>query len=317
MKKMFLANFNITFGNNEEPLLNWLDEFVIPAMNSKRVRKVSEKTSTMFENVRIVEIEKDCLVLTGIIIKNTVIDIYNQFTKEKGLIDTDEHHDSAPYSVFMIFLHNHRMALVKRQSESPDLRLFSSTFVDILKEYRKDENRKRKEENIPLLPYAINGIKGIKDEKDISKALQSVKKINKFTLKLLPRNNEWGGLDGLIDGIDEEIRKASSGKSLKIIVPSPKSKSGVEKIIKNTNGLVETELEVEYYSDGFDEEGKERKNKGRIKDNQMSQTIEVELSDELKTATNEIYTCCRKIDSLTIETSNIVDYKKYLAKRKR
>ena len=178
MKKMYLANFNLTFGMKDEPLLNWLDEYVIPALNSG-IRREMSNTTVMFENVKVEEIEKGQLILTGVIIKDTVLDIYNQYSDESGLIDTEQHHKSAPYSVFIIFLHNHRMALVKRQSGSPDLRLFVSSLMEVLKEYRKKENKVRKEKNAPLLPYAVNGIKGIKDEKDISVALQSVgKKVN-------------------------------------------------------------------------------------------------------------------------------------------
>ncbi|MCI9583375.1 MAG: hypothetical protein HFG46_06785 [Clostridium sp.] len=317
MKKMFLANFNLTFGLKEEPLLKWLDEFVIPALNSGIRREMSDKRTMMFENVKIEELEKDNLILTGILIKDTVIDIYNQYTEDSGLVNTDEHHKSAPYSSFIIFLHNHRMVLVKRQSESPDLRSFSSTLMEILKKYRANANEERKKANIPLLPYAINGIKGIKDEKDISKALESVKKIKKLTLKLLPLNNEWGGWDGLIDGIDEQIRRESGSKTVKVIVSSPQSKAGVEKIIKETNGLLQTELDVEYFSDDIDEEGKERKNSGKIKDNQMQQAMDVDFPDELQDATEVIYQYCKAIPSLNVETTNIIDYRAYLAKRRR
>lgn len=317
MKKMYLANFNLTFGMKDEPLLNWLDEYVIPALNSGIRREMSNKTTVMFENVKVEEIEKGQLILTGVIIKDTVLDIHNQYSDESGLIDTEQHHKSAPYSVFIIFLHNHRMALVKRQSGSPDLRLFVSSLMEVLKEYRKKENKVRKEKNAPLLPYAVNGIKGIKDEKDISVALQSVKKVKKLTLKLLPRNNEWGGWDGLIDDLDEQIRKESGSKTVKVVVPSPQSKFGVEKILKETNGLLQTELDVEYYSDDLDSEGKERKNVGKIRDNQMTQAMEVELPDELRDSTKNIYKYCKEIDSLNVKTSNIVDYEKYLARRKR
>ena len=316
MKKMYLANFNLTFGADDEPLLKQLDEFVIPALNSGIKRELSNKSLIMFEDVKIEEIEKDNLVLTGVIIKDKVVDVYNEYTEE-GLINTDKHYPSAPYSVFMIFLHNHRMVLIKRQSESPDLRLFTSSLMEILKNYRKIVNKERKVEKIPLLPYAVNGIKGIKDEKDISNALKEVKKVKKLTLKLLPRNNEWGGWDGLIDGLDEQIRKESASKTVKVVVTSPQSKPGVERILKETNGLLQTELDVEYYSGDFDEEGKERKNSGKIKDNQMTQAMDVDMPDDLKSSTKNIYRYCKGIDSLNVETSNIVEYEEYLARRKR
>jgi hypothetical protein len=115
----------------------------------------------------------------------------------------------------------------------------------------------------------------------------------------------------------EQIRKESGSKTVKVVVPSPQSKFGVEKILKETNGLLQTELDVEYYSDDLDSEGKERKNVGKIRDNQMTQAMEVELPDELRDSTKNIYKYCKEIDSLNVKTSNIVDYEKYLARRKR
>lgn len=72
-KKMYLANFNVTFGDKEESLLTWLDEFVIPALNSGIRRVVSEKLSYMFRDVEVKEYNNE-LVLEGIIIKDTTLD---------------------------------------------------------------------------------------------------------------------------------------------------------------------------------------------------------------------------------------------------
>lgn len=316
MKKMYLANFNLTFGDKEEPLLNWLDEFVLPALTSGMKRVISDRTKIMFEDVKIQMLANGELILAGIIIKDTVLDIYNEYTDNEGLKDKNDHPKSAPYSVFVIYLKNHRMALVKRQSGSPDLRLFSSTIMDVLKDYRKKENKRRKKNNEFLLPYAIVGIKSLKSVKDISDALKDVKKITKLTIKMTPSNNEFGDdMNDLLMSLDEEIRKKSESKLLKVTVNSPKSIRGVEKIIKNTNGLAETELEVEYFNNE-DYESK-RKSTGKISDNQMSRAIDVEFSDDLRHSVAEICKYCSAIEDLHVETQNIVDYKKYIEKRKR
>lgn len=317
MKKMYLANFNLTFGNNDEPLLKWLDELLIPALNSGIKRELGQKSSVFFEDVKIEEFEKDNLVLTGVIIKDTIIDIYNQYSSEKGLMDTEQHHPSAPYSVFIIFLSNHRMALIKRQSDSPDLRLFTSTLMDILKEYRKAQNVKKREMKEPLLPYAVNGIKPIKTEEDIDIALESVKKVNRLTLKLLPTNNEWTGWNGLVGDLNDRVMKKCGSKTVKLVISSPQSKEGVKAVIKATNGLVQTDLEVEYYSDTLDEEGKEQKRTGKIKDSTMSKAMEINITDDLREDTNEVYSYCKSIDDLKADTSNIVEYKEYIKRRNR
>ena len=314
-KKMYLANFNVTFGDKEEPLLSWLDEFVLPAMNSGIKRKVSEKLSYMFQNVEIVKYN-DEYVLEGILIKDTILDIYNQLDEEAELIDTEQHPKSAPYSAFIVYLKNHRMVLVKRQSGSPDLRSFSATLIDVIKEYRRKENKIRRTHKESLLPYMVCGIKGIKNEKDIQTALKDVKRIKKLTLKVLPQNNEIGGLYGIIDGLQEELRKKSQSKALSVVVTSPNSKKGVEEIIKSTENLVEVSMDVEYYSDGIDSDGKERKRTGKIKDSDISQTMDIQITDDLKENISDIYEYCTNIDSLHVNTANIEDYKKYINKRK-
>lgn len=315
-KKMYLANFNVTFGDKEESLLTWLDEFVIPALNSGIRRVVSEKLSYMFRDVEVKEYNNE-LVLEGIIIKDTTLDIYNQLDEASELIDTEQHPKSSPYSVFMIFLKNHRMVLIKRQSGSPDLRSFSSTLVSVIKEYRKKENKVRKENRKELLPCMINGIKGIKDAADIKSALKDVKRIKKLTMKVLPQNNEIGGLYGIIDGLQNEVRKKSQSKTLNIVVVSPNSKSGVEEIIKNAEDLVEVSMDVEYYSDGVNTEGKDRKRTGKIKDTDISQVMDIQIADDLKENKGEIYQYCKDVDSLHIETANLVDYQAYVNRRRR
>lgn len=317
MKKMFLANFNLTFGSQEEPLLEWLDEFVIPALKDGIKRTMTNKTKVMFENVELVEISENEFILQGIIIKDKLVDIYNQYDDETGLMDTDEHYRTSPYSSFIIYLKNHRMALIKRQSESPDLRLFSSTIQYVLKEYRKKENKKRKEGEEKILPYAVVGIKGIKDEKDISKALKDVEKIRKLTMNILPRNNELDKWNGLLDSLDEQVRKESKSKNVKLIVNSPQSKAGVINIITSTTGLVEANMEVEFYNDEVDENGKKKKKIGRIRDNEMSQTLDVDLPDDLRDSFEDVYQYCKNIDNLHVKTENIVSYQKFLEKRSR
>nr|DAP30022.1 MAG TPA: hypothetical protein [Caudoviricetes sp.] len=55
-KKMYLANFNLTFGAKDEPLLKWIDDFVLPALRSGIKRKLSTKAEVMFKDVEIQEV---------------------------------------------------------------------------------------------------------------------------------------------------------------------------------------------------------------------------------------------------------------------
>ncbi len=72
MALMSLANLNLTFGSEDEPLSEWLDEFIIPALTSGIKREVKNKekkepTYIMFNDVSIdmVGISEKELVLKG------------------------------------------------------------------------------------------------------------------------------------------------------------------------------------------------------------------------------------------------------------
>ena len=125
-KQMTIADLNVVFGKEEEPLLKRMDDIVLPALQSGIIRPASENTRFLFEDCQIVEMNGE-LVLKGIIIKDTILDVMSEYT-EAGLRKTDKHFPSSPYSIFMIFLKNHRMVIVKNQSGSPDIRSFKTSF---------------------------------------------------------------------------------------------------------------------------------------------------------------------------------------------
>lgn len=314
-KKMYLANLNVTFGQNDEPLIKWIDDFVYPALQSNFKRKVNNKTKVMFENVKLEKIDDD-YVLKGIIIKDTILDILNEYDEKNGLIEVNHHPKSAPYSAFIIFLKNHRMVLVRNQSGSPDLRLFGSTFSQSLKKYRQEKNKLRKERNEELLPDYIVTVKGIASRASIDEFMKKVKKIKSVSFIMKPRNNEQGGLYNLLDDLDEKIRKQAGSKCAKIIVNNPESKAAVTKMLNETDGLIETEMEVEYINEEFDEELNKLKKTGKIKDNQISEVMDIKIKGELRDNFSGILNHCSNVPQLNVETkANIIDYRLFKSKR--
>jgi len=316
-KKLYLANFNVTFGDEDEPLLTWLDEFVLPAMQMKLERTLSDKKSkVMFKNVKVGYLEEE-LVVTGIIIKDTELEVYSQLDSNQEIVNTNKILPSAPLSIFLIYLKNHRMFLVRNQKGSPDLRLFSSTFEYAIKEYRKIINKSRRENKQELLPYAIASVKGIKQVASIDDALKNVKKITKVTMKLKPTNNEFMGMDSLLGSLEENFSKKIAAKTTKVSATAPQSIKGVKEVIKQTNGVAEIELGVEYHTDDYYPEGeKKKKAVGRIKDGDMTKAIDIEVNDNLTKAYKEVSMFCKGIEEMCVETPNIVEYEKYLQKRK-
>lgn len=139
-KQLYVANINIVFGKEEEPLIERVDDIIIPALTSGIVKKSGEKTRFIFEDVLLREIEEDEWVIQGLFIKDTVLDVMSEYSPNTGLEKTEKHINSAPYSLFIIYLKNHRMVLVKNQSSSPDIRNFASAFKEIIGAYVRKEN---------------------------------------------------------------------------------------------------------------------------------------------------------------------------------
>lgn len=312
MKQMVIADLNVVFGKNEEPLLQRLDDIVVPALKSGIMRKASENTRYLFEDCDIVEMGSE-FILKGVLIKDTILDVMSEYTEE-GLRKTDKHFPSSPYSVFIVFLKNHRMLLVKNQSGSPDIRSFKTSFKYVLREYIHNENQVKRESKEVLLPHVKATVTGIKTSQSVKAALQDVEKVTELTFQFYPLNAEWD-IDPIFGGIDESIRKVIGSKRGKMIFPSPESKDGVADVIEQTEGLVKSKLKVLYKEDS--KKGKSQST-GTIKDNEISNVCNIEIDGELDESLEELYTYKKEFRSLNVESkNNLILYEEYLKKRKR
>lgn len=197
----------MVFGKDEEPLIKRVDDIVVPALKSGIKRKVGDKTKFIFSNVVLREITKDEWVIQGLIVKDTVLDIMSEYSPDTGLEKTEKHVNSAPFSLFIIYLKNHRMLLVKNQNGSPDIRSFSATFKFILNEYVKKENLNSEQNtDIAKLPRPMIFVSGIKTATSVKETLKDVEKINQLILKFYPLNAEWD-YDPIFGDIDQKLRK--------------------------------------------------------------------------------------------------------------
>ena len=310
-KQMSVGDLNVVFGKHEEPLLEWLDEIILPALNSGIIRIASENTRFIFEEWEVVEFDHE-LILKGILIKDTNLDVMSEYT-EDGLKKTNKHFPSSPYSVFMIFLKNHRMLIVKNQSGSPDIRSFKTTFTYVVKEYIYTQNLIRKENKMELLPFVRVNVSGIKTSQSVKTALQDVERINELTFQFYPLNAEWD-YNPIFGGIDSAIRRVIGSKRGKMVFPSPTSKDGVAEVIEQTEGLVKAKMKVEYKEDSTT--GK-RKRKGTIKDNEISDVSNIDIEGELADSFSEIYKYKKDYRSLNVQSeNNLILYDEYLKRRK-
>lgn len=313
-KQMTIADLNLVFGKKEEPMIKWVDNLILPAMNSGIAREADKQTKYFFWNVKLGEIREDEFVISGVLIKDTILDVDSRFHQGEGMEHLNLHVPSSPYSAFIIYLRNHKMALVKNGKGSPNLKNFSATLKEVLYEYTKRENEKLKSENKKdeFFPHSILNVTGIKTDESVRNAMRGVKKINHLKLKFFPLNSQWD--DGsLVGAIDEQWRKVMQSKNASLQFRTPQSKEGVISVVEKLDGYVNVELEVEYDSDSV----LEGKNTTIIKNNKLAENTYIDISKELDESIDEIDGYCKRKKNMNKVTNNlIVDYEEFL-KRKR
>lgn len=311
-KKMTIANINMVFGEQEEPMIYHIDDVILPALNASIKRKSGRDTNFFFDDVELRMINGE-YVLTGLLIKDTILEVRSEYDELEGLKNTNKLMPSAPFSLFMIFLKNHRMMLVKNQKGSPDIRSFNSTMHEVINKYVTNENQKRRAEEKEFLqrPRNIN-VTGIKTEESIREVLKKVEKVESVTLKFYPLNGEWD-LDPLY-GIIDDTRKKLNSNTGRMVFNSPENTDAVVKIIEESDGMAETQMKVRYATDSSLSGTKKR---ATIKDSQISENMNIDISGELECAYEQVYDAKKDIRSLNVESNNnIIYYKEFLNRRK-
>jgi len=266
-KIIHYANFNITYGPNEDPMLTHFEDIIWPAFLSDFKRgKDDERPLFYFADVLLKEISGD-IVLVGNYIKDTQYDI--RTTVQDGeLVSTPSSVPTAPYSRFIIFLKNHRMILVRNESQSPDIRSFQATVRQLLHHYVSSANRKIKEKE-KRLPQALVNIVDIPLPQDIEAALKNVHKINWLRIRFFPLNNDINPIP-VAEDIDRQMKKLGS-KHAHVQFTSPESKEEVKDLIDRSSGLAVSTLEV------LDSNG----NKTKIKEEQFTSSKKIPFGRDI------------------------------------
>lgn len=239
-KIMHLANFNITFGEKEEPMLMHFGNIIYPAFISGYKRgKEGEYPVFSISDVEIKKCKNDEYVLVGNYIKDTEYQVRTKI-ENGALVSAPDQIPTAPYSRFIVFLKNHRMILVRNEPASPDIRSFQATVRTILNRYIRNMNKR--DDNITDLPHALVNIVDIPQREDIETVLKGVDKIISVQLRFFPLNNDVDPTP-LASHIRKEMNNLGSDTG-NATFNTPDSKAGVQHLLENTAGLAATTMRV-------------------------------------------------------------------------
>lgn len=250
-----MANFNVTFGKEEKPLLTYFNSIVYNALQSdiKKVRynKNTNITDTYyFMDVDICEDDEMGYVLYGKIVRETELEV-KSVVENNNLIKKNEKYPTAPYSVFYIYLKNHRMILIKNQMGSPSAKTFGTVAKHVINKYVRQvndqirENNKKNEVKQKFYEYSRIEVVGLPREEDLKNALSNVKKINYLRLRFYPLNGDIDDED-IYMKVSRDFRTAVGSKTGNITLNSPDNKNGIIKLLDNANGVFDATIRVEY-----------------------------------------------------------------------
>ena len=290
-KIMHYANFNVTFGSKDEPMLTHFSDIVFPAFLNKEFRRVNSgaKTSFYVSDVEIKEINNE-YVLAGNYIKDTQYDVFTTVQDGK-LVDTPQQVPTAPYSRFIIFLKNHKMILIRNEGKSPDVRSFQNTVNKMLHHYIRQHNLKMVNEESKL-PFAYVNIVDIPLSKDIEEVLKTVKQIKKLRLKFFPLNNDINP-ELIAQGIDEQLKKTRSRNAL-LEFTSPESRNEVKELLDGSAGLATIRMDV------VDAQG----NKTKINEDSFVSQKKVPLTHNIEPANDAYFVEQAMSDPILKQTSD-------------
>ena len=265
-KTMHYANFNITYGKDEQPMLEHFEDIIFPAFCSGYHRgKTGTYPIFYFDGIEIKEID-DEYILVGNYIKDTQYDVHTTIIDGK-LASTPAKVPTAPYSRFIIFLKNHRMILVRNEQQSPDIRSFQATVREMLNDYVRKENSMRDKKD--KLPFALVNIVDLPLKSDISELLKDVQKINWLKFRFFPLNNDISPIP-FAENIDKEMKSIGS-KHAHVQFTSPDSKEKITSLIAQSAGLAVATLQVR------DSEG----NKTKIKEDQFTTSKKIVFKHDI------------------------------------
>lgn len=268
VKKLSIANFNITYGQDNEPMLTHFHDILYPAFcNEQKVR--TSKNVSYFSDVELKLINSE-YVLTGNLIRETHYRV-RTIVVDNELVSSPNSVPTAPYSRFLIYLKSHRMILVKNEGQSPNLKSFQVVLRKVVERYIREVNRERDKADLPLFPNALINIVNMPLPDSIDETIKEFAKIRSINLRFFPLNNviDPAPLLGLVRSTMNSI----DSKTGNLTFNSPKSANGISDLFQDSvaSGVASATVTGE----------KEDGTKVKIIDNQLGSELQIPSAGNL------------------------------------
>lgn len=268
VKKLSIANFNITYGPENEPMLTYFQDILYPAFcNEQKVR--TSKNVSYFSDVQLKLINSE-YVLTGNLIRETHYRV-RTIVVDNELVPSPSSVPTAPYSRFIIYLKSHRMILVKNEGQSPNLKSFQAVLRKVVDRYIREANRGRDKVDLPLLPNAIINIVNMPLPDSIDETIKEFAKIKSINLRFFPLNNDIDPVPLL--GCVRSAMNSIDSKTGNLTFNSPKSANGISDLFQDSiaSGVASATVTGE----------KQDGTKIKITDNQLGSELQIPSAGNL------------------------------------
>ena len=295
-KTSTIANFNCKFG--EKPMLPYFKEIIYPAFTNEHSRSVGDD-KYFFEGVKL-ENSKGRYILQGVLVKKTKLEIKTEYN-DGELEYVNKFYDSAPISIFSLFLDNHRFIYTTNQKGSPDIRSFSATIKEFIKREVSNYNLERKKEDRIIQPKI--DIVSIPEKSSIEEKLKQVKKIKKLSFKFFNLNGDMDTTDAynwMLSELD-----AYGSKTGAITINSPTNFDVVSDRIGESKGFAKVNLNVDYKNGGS----------GKLDNESISEKFTIDVPEEstintVAMVTLDTFKNNELLNSVTKENQRIYDKNK-------
>lgn len=274
VKKLSIANFNITYGPENEPMLTYFQDILYPAFcNEQKVR--TSKNVSYFSDVELKLISSE-YVLTGNLIRETHYRV-RTIVVDNELVPSPSSVPTAPYSRFIIYLKSHRMILVKNEGQSPNLKSFQAVLRKVVDRYTREANRERDKADLPLFPNAVINIVNMPLPDSIDETIKEFVKIKSINLRFFPLNNDIDPAP-LLAYVRSTMDSVDS-KTGNLTFNSPKSANGISNLFQDSIASGNASATVT----GEKQDG----TKVKITDNQLGSELQIPSAGNLSADDDE------------------------------